>query len=135
MNSDHKFIPVFGKVCWKKDAYNESSEIKIKKDGFYSWGWIVGDEVWILGADMLVDLVIYNYVEYNKWNRKVLSLKRIKKFGTIRGKIRYMIVGNNVIKDKKPVNLPILPELSIEELKGIEYKQRLSEKEVFFHVF
>ena len=133
MNSDQKFIPVFGKVCWKKDAYNESSEIK--RDGFYSWGWIVGDEVWILGADMLVDLVIYNYVEYNKWNRKVLSLKRIKKFGVIKGRIRYMIVGSNVIRNKEPVNLPILPELSIEELKDIEYKQVLNEKEVLFHVF
>jgi hypothetical protein len=133
MNSGHKFIPVFGKICWKKDTYNESP--KIKRDGFYSWGWIVGDEVWILGADMLIDLVIYNYVEYNKWNRKVLSPKRIKKFGIIRGKVRYMIVGNNVVKNKKPVNLPILPELSIEELKDIEYKQKLNEKEVFFHVF
>lgn len=133
MNSDQKFIPVFGKIYWKKDAYNESFEIK--KDGFYSWGWVVGDEVWILGADMLVDLVIYNYVEYNKWNRKVLSFRRIKKSGVIKGKIRYMIVGNNVIKNKKPVNLPILPKLSIEELKDIEYKQVLNEKEVFFHVF
>lgn len=129
MNSDQKFIPVFGKVCLR----NESPEIK--RDGFYSWGWIVGDEVWILGADMLVDLVIYNYVEYNRWNRKVLSLKRIKKFGVIRGKLRYMIVGSNVIKNKKPVNLPTLPELSIEELRSIEYKQVLNEKEVFFHVF
>lgn len=133
MNSGRKFIPVFGKICWKEDAYNESSEVK--KDGFYSWGWIVGDEVWILGADMLIDLVIYNYIEYNRWNRKVLSQKRIKKFGIIRGKVHYMIVGNNVVKNKKPVNLPILPELSIEELKDIEYKQNLSEKEVLFHVF
>lgn len=130
MNSDQKFTPVFGKICWKEDTSS-----KIKRDGFYSWGWIVGDEVWILGAEMLVDRTIYNYIEYNRWNRKTLSLKRIKKSGVIKGKIRYTLVGNNVIKNKKPVNLPILPELSIEELKDIEYKQKLNEKELIFHVF
>lgn len=134
MNSDQKFIPVFGKVCWKRDIYNESPEIKIKRDGFYSWGWIVEDEIWLLGMTRY-NTDIYDCIEYNKWNRKTLSLKRIKKYGTIRGKIHCMIVGNNVNKIIKSVNLPIFPELSIEELKDIEYKQELNEEEMFFYVF
>lgn len=132
MNSDQKFIPVFGKVCWKKDIYDESSEIE--RDGFYSWGWIVEDEIWLLGMTRY-NADIYNCIEYNKWNRKTLSFKRIKKYGIIRGKIHYMISGNNVIKIIKSVNLPIFPELSIEELKDIEYKQELNEEEMFFYVF
>lgn len=132
MNSDQKFIPVFGKVCWKKDIYNESLEIK--RDGFYSWGWIVEDEIWLLGMTRY-NIDIYDCIEYNKWNRKTLSFKRIKKYGIIRGKIHYMIAGNNVIKIIKSVNLPIFPELSIEELKDIEYKQELNEEEMFFYVF
>ena len=46
-----------------------------------------------------------------------------------------MIAGNNVNKIIKSVNLPIFPELSIEELKDIEYKQELNEEEMFFYVF
>jgi hypothetical protein len=132
MNSDQKFIPVFGKVCWKKDIYNESSEIK--RDGFYSWGWIVGDEIWLLEMTRY-NTDIYDYIEYNRWNQKTLSFKRIKKYGAIKGRVHYMMVGNNVIRNKKPVNLPILPELSIEELEDIEYKQELNEEEMFFYVF
>lgn len=125
MNSGQKFIPVFGKVYWKKDIYNESSEIK--RDGFYSWGWIVEDRVWILEM-ISYNIDIYNCIEYNKWNQKTLSFKRIKKCGAIKGKVHYM-------ENNKPSNLPILPELSIEKLKGIEYKQTLNEEEMFFYVF
>ena len=116
----------------EKDIYNESPEIK--RDGFYSWGWIVGDEIWLLEMTRY-NIDIYDYIEYNRWNQKTLSFKRIKKYGTIKGRVHYMMVGNNVIKNKKPVNLPILPELSIKELKGIEYKQELNEEEMFFYVF
>ena len=134
MNSDQKFIPVFGKICWKRDIYNESSEIK--RDGFYSWGWIVEDKVWLLEMTRY-NTDIYDCIEYNnKWNQKTLSFKRIKKYGAIRGKVHYMVVGNNIIGDIKPTNLPILPELSIEELNSIElkYKQGLDE-EMFFYAY
>ena len=140
MNSDQKFTPVFGKIYWE-DVEPEIVD-RLKKSGFYSWGWLVGDEVWVLNSSPDfhgINMAIYNYIEYGKWVRKIMPFSKIKREGWIRAKIPRRLVGNSTSLEKpeKTAYFPLLPWLSLKELEEIEFRPDVAEKiqGVVFHVF
>lgn len=140
MNSDQKFTPVFGKIYWE-DVEPEIVD-RLKKSGFYSWGWLVGDEVWVLDSSPAfhgVNMAIYNYIQYGKWGRKIMPLSKIKREGWIRAKIPRRLVGNSTPFDRSELTayFPLLPRLSLKELEEIEFRPDVAEKiqGVVFHVF
>lgn len=144
MNSDQKFTPVFGKIYWE-DVEPEIVD-RFKRSGFYSWGWLVGDEVWVLDSSLDsspafygVNMAIYNYIEYGKWGRKIMPFSKIKREGWIRAKIPRRLAGNSTSPDRSELTayFPLLPRLSLKELEEIKFKPDVAEKiqGIVFHVF